>query len=176
MNRLYVIALLAIFGCASSKEEMTSSPPLKKESKYLRWVGDSQYDSLTDDPNFKLCNHENLAKQYFNIGDAMEYEGEKPALVRHFLDNYQPVDTDQSGYLRIRFLVNCDGKTGRFRLTQSDINYQEITFDKQITDQLLALTQSLDGWKTKYDAGQPVDYYQYLIFKIQNGHLTEIMP
>ncbi len=178
MKNVYWL-LLALCACAGPAKQTTEQPTSAnaiKESNYLRWVGDSEFDSLQDDANFKLCSSEQNVIQYFNVGAAMEYEGEKPVLVRHFKENYQPVDTEQSGLIRIRFVVNCNGETGRFRLTQSNFDYKEITFDQQITEQLLSLTKALNGWKTKFNEGQPADYYQYLIFKIQKGDLTEIMP
>jgi len=55
-------------------------------------------------------------------------------------------------------------------------NYEPKTFDKSITKQLLEITKSLTGWKILPDEQSPEDYYQYLIFKINDGQLIEIMP
>ena len=55
-------------------------------------------------------------------------------------------------------------------------NYEQFTFDDKITNQLLMITQSLDGWKVKENNGAEIDYYQYLIFKIEKGNLIEILP
>ena len=49
-----------------------------------------------------------------------------------------------------------------------DQNYQETTFDNKLTDQILSITKSLKGWKSKKDNGSKFDYYQYLIFKIED--------
>ena len=145
-------------------------------SKYLRWVGDSEFDSTIDSEEFKLCQGEKNVLQYFNFSDGLVYEGEKRALDKYFYDNYRPIENNQSGWIRVRFIVNCKGKTGRFRLIASDENYQPTIFDPQITDQLLALTKELDGWIIQSQNNIERDYYQYLVFKMKAGKIEEIMP
>ena len=55
-------------------------------------------------------------------------------------------------------------------------NYEEKVFDKSITDKLLSIAKNLKGWKGKRIREKEIDYYQYLIFKIENGQLKEILP
>ena len=176
---IFIIAL----GCSSTKDKTEYSsnktpdlPVTEASSKYMRMVGDSEFDPEKDDPNFKLCFSENQVRQYFNFGRGLQYEGEKKALVEHFFKQYKPVDTDQSGLIRVRFIVNCKGETGRFRLIEADENYQKTKFDERITQQLLTLTKSLKGWKPQADEYAERDFYQYLVFKIKNGDLIEMMP
>ena len=147
-----------------------------QSSKYLRWVGDSEFNPEMDSEEFQLCNSEYLSKQYFHFDKGLQYKGEKKELRNHFAKNYTPVESDQCGYVRIRFMVNCKGETGRFRIIESDENYNEREFDKRITDQLLSITKSLDGWIGHTKKDKPQDYYQYLIFKINKGQIIDIMP
>jgi len=129
-----------------------------------------------DDTNFELCNEKN-AKQYHNLNEEMLYEGEKNALVNTFNTQFKSNDTiSESGMIRIRFLINCKGETGRFRLVEAGYDYKEKQFDPYITDQLIKITKSLKGWKILSDKFGPKDYYQYLIFKIDAGKITEILP
>lgn len=140
-----------------------------------RWIDDIVPDS-TLDGIFKICNTDNQIIQYFNDGKSIQYKGGKPVIDTTFFSTYIPVDTDQSGWIRIRFVVNCLGQTGRFRLLSSDINYQPFPFTPEITDQLLRITTSMKDWQPKTWKGMEVDYYQYLVFKIENGKLTHILP
>ncbi|MDX1754292.1 MAG: hypothetical protein R3259_13955 [Salinimicrobium sediminis] len=73
-------------------------------------------------------------------------------------------------------MVNCEGKADRFRILQADKDYNEIEFDERITNQLLEITKGIESWKVMYGHEIPVDYYFYLIFKIKNGRITEILP
>ena len=163
-----IIVLVLILGCSNQSE---SSP-----KEYLRWVGDIEHDSLSDGSYFTLCNGDENVFQYFNIGEGLQYDGEKKAIKNIFNEKYRPVETIQSGWVRIRFIVNCEGKTSRFRLIGSNLDYQEIDFDKRITTQLLDITKGLQGWKILSLQENPIDYYQYLIFKMDKGKIVEILP
>ncbi len=147
-----------------------------KDSKYLRMVGDILHDATLDEANFQLCNEKN-AKQYHNLNEEMQYEGEKYKLVNTFKTQFSANDSiTDSGMIRIRFLVNCKGETGRFRVMGAGYDYQEKQFNPYITDQLLTIAKNLKGWKMLSDKTGPKDYYQYLIFKMNGGKITEILP
>jgi hypothetical protein len=149
---------------------------IPKDSKYLSMVGDIEHDAKLDDPNFTLCNEKNT-KQYHNLNEEMQYEGEKFALDNMFNSQFKtdPAIKD-SGMIRIRFIVNCKGESGRFRMISSGYDYKEKLIDKAITDQLMSITKNLKGWKILSEKGSPKDYYQYLIFKIVDGQIKEILP
>ena len=72
---------------------------------------------------------------------------------------------NETGLIRINFVVNCKGKTDRFRLISMNENYEEKVFVPSITEQLMSITKNLKGWKEKKYKG--VDYYQYLIFNLE---------
>ena len=72
--------------------------------------------------------------------------------------------------------MNCKGETDRFRILEMDENYKEKKFNEKITNQLLQISKNLSGWNPKIIQNRNVDYYQYLIFKIKDGNLIEIMP
>lgn len=141
----------------------------------IKNIGDIKVDSLVDNPNFIVCN--NYIYQYFNDSNGLEIEGEKTKIEdfykRNFKSKYLP---NQSGLIRVRFVVNCKGETDRFRLIAMDENYNEKLFDATITTQLLKLTKQLKGWKVKLLQGYMIDYYQYLIFKMKDGQIIEILP
>ncbi len=61
-------------------------------------------------------------------------------------------------------------------LMGADENYKAFDFDPQITEQLMAVAKSLDTWKPLDLEGEPVDYYQYLIFKMKDGEIEKILP
>jgi len=167
-NRIYLLLFIipVLGGCQQ----------LNEISKYPKSVGDIIFDSEIDNKDFYLCN-ENEIIQYHNDSQALEYEGEKAALVEIFKNQYVvPENSLENGLIRIRFVVNCKGETDRFRVIAMDQHYNEKKFDRLIMDQLISITKSLNGWIPKKHRGKDADYYQYLIFKIRNGQITEILP
>jgi len=84
--------------------------------------------------NFIVCDEVKVI-QYFNLGDAIHYKGDKPVITNEFIVNYNSINVKkETGPIRIRFIVNCEGETDRFRMIQSDPNYKEKVFDKNISD------------------------------------------
>ena len=73
-------------------------------------------------------------------------------------------------------MVNCEGEAGRYRVMASDFDYQEKRFDKRIVNQLLELTKKIGKWPQKKYRSLYGDYYMYLIFKIKDGQLIEVLP
>lgn len=148
-----------------------------ERKNYLRWVGDIEQNRQVDEPDFKICNGDEKVIQYFNMSKGPVYRGEKSSIVNLFNAKYKPVTgKNQNGFIRIRFIVNCEGEAGRFRVLQSDYDYQETEFDKEIVAQLINITKAIENWEIFYSSEIPVDYYMYLIFKITDGQLTEILP
>jgi len=168
---LAIILLFSFFwSCQIEKK-------INKKEEYLRWVGDIEQNDKIDEIEFKVCNGDDKILQYFNLGEGPIYSGEKSKILNTFKSKYQPIsDKNQNGLIRIRFIVNCEGKTGRFRVLQSDYHYQEKEFDKEIISQLLNITKEIENWEVFKRNEMPVDYYIYLIFKIKDGQLTEILP
>jgi len=164
--RLLLLLVLFLFSCQTKKQH----------EQYPTSIGDIAYDSSVDKSDFTLCN-EDYIYQYFNDSKGVQYEGEKQTLDSIFFTKYKNQNLKgETGLIRIRFVVNCKGETDRFRLLEMNSDYQAYIMDKRISNQLLALTKSLNGWKSKSIEDHPIDYYQYLIFKIEDGNLTEIMP
>ncbi|MCO6488027.1 MAG: hypothetical protein J5I98_06390 [Phaeodactylibacter sp.] len=143
-------------------------------------VGDIPFDPATDSPNFKICGQESSIKQYYVRGSSHTpagYEGEKRALEQAFLERYNfPVSESEDGYVTIRFVVNCRGESGRFRIEQMGFDYQPRNFDPELVQQLLEITSSLDGWIPISREGKTCDFYQYLTFKLRNGQIEKILP
>lgn len=148
-----------------------------EKQEYLRWIGDIEKNEQIDKLEFKVCNGDDKILQYFNLGKGPVYSGEKSNILNTFKSKYKPItDKNENGLIRIRFIVNCEGKAGRFRVLQSDYDYQEKDFNKDIVSQLLNITKEIENWEVFIRNEMPVDYYMYLIFKITDGQLTEILP
>lgn len=149
----------------------------KINSKYPTHVGNVEFDEKIDDPNFKKCLSDGAyAYQYYHDGTGVKYKGEKLAIIRQLEQQNIKSSKDINGYITIRFLVNCEGKTGLFRMQQMDNQYLEKEQDRKFSAKILSFTKQLDGWIPKEIEGKKVDYYQYLTYKIEHGKVSEILP
>jgi len=129
-----------------------------------------------DDVNFEPCVSP-VIKQYHHFNQGLAFEGEKPALEKVIHAAYPGfLLPGESGWIRIRFVVNCRGEAGWYRISGADENYVEKQFDSSIIEALLEATSSLNGWKILPSEDEPEDYYQYLLFHMEDGRIKEIRP
>lgn len=166
---LFAVLVTALTQCAAPKK-----PPLAP-LPYPNQVGDIQADASLDDPNFTVCQDSNIP-QYYSLRGG--YAGEKPAIDRYFRQYFrkQKAWSTENGYLTIRFVVNCKGKTGRFRVQEMGIDYQAKKFPPALREHLLQLTRQMDGWLPGQYENRELDYYQYLCFTLKNGDILRITP
>ena len=149
------IILILLISCKNTSD---------KQSTYLANVGIIPKDESVDDPNFQPC-HEDYSLFYYQVDNSDHlYKGEKPAIVKTFDDIKLPAIDQNDGYVTIRFLVNCKGETGKFRV------------EGELVTQLLEKTKQLDGWLPATREGYKCDYYKYLTFKIIDNQIVDILP
>lgn len=166
-NIFHILFLLPIlFSCQSEKTATV----------YPNQVGDIVFDKNIDNPDFKRCMDKDYGIQYYNDSEGFQYKGEKIAIIRELEKLNLSSSKKINGYVTIRFVINCEGKAGLFRVQQMNENYQEQSLDKDLVDRLLNFTESLNGWIPKESEGRKFDYYQYLSYKITDGKVSEILP
>jgi hypothetical protein len=138
-------------------------------------TGDIAFNAALDDSSFVICNP-NVVFQYYNTGSY--YKQHKREIEQYFKRNYRPAvhTTGQTGFLTIRFIINCSGKTGRFRMYELDEHYQRYTFDTGISSQLMTLTKGLKNWQPAEYKNKIYDSYQYITFKLKKGAIECVLP
>lgn len=167
MRYLFLFILPLLVSCTTEKAA----------SKYPSYVGDIELNQKIDNPNFKKCGDiKDYSFQYYNDSKGLQFIGEKIAIEKKAEGLRLKSDPNVNGYITIRFLVNCKGESGMFRVQQMNENYEEIIFEKKLTSKLLDFTKNLAGWIPKEIDGKKIDYYQYLTFKIENGKISKILP
>ena len=144
-----------------------------------RNVGDIPFEKEWDDDNFHICDETNIPQYYvrYSSDTPPGYKGEKRGLESVILNQYHYVPSEkENGYVTIRFIVNCEGKPGRFRMEEMDFDYKAKTFDKKITGQLLDIVKNLNDWIPRKRNDISLDFYQYLTFRIEKGQIVKILP
>ncbi len=166
-STIYLLLLiLSAVGCKSAKNE----------SDRRNFVGDIIANEELDDATFNICGSEKEVFQYFNTGKGISIDREKKALDTKLFKLFKDNTFRDNGYVRIRFIVNCRGESGRFRVLTSDLQFNEIKMSASTTEPLLKACKDIKGWKPLIYDEKPRDYYQYLTFKIVDGKIKEILP
>lgn len=153
----------------------TNEPVYQVTDSFPANTGDIPFDATLDDAGFKVCNPQ-IVFQYYNTESW--YKQHKRAIEHYFKNKYQPtIQTDeQTGFITIRFIINCSGQTGRFRMYELDRNYQPHQFHPNISSRLMQLTKELQGWQPAAYKNKIYDSYQYITFKLKKGVIECVLP
>lgn len=128
-------------------------------------------------PDFELCTTTEAIIDYYNADPDIHYRGGKYALWKAIRPQLEPGKLENaSGYLTFRFVINCEGKTGRFTLEPADLNFQPTQFPEQTVVHLGEITAGLTDWQRGQLKGEPADAYAYLTYKLKDGELVELLP
>lgn len=92
------------------------------------------------------------------------------------MSHYENRGYTDSGYLNIRFVVNCKGEAGRYVIHENNLDLEPIAFSKDLVDQLFDITTQLKKWKPNVIREEKRDSYIYISYRIENGKITEILP
>lgn len=141
----------------------------------IAWIDESK--ALDDTRNFKICGHERFIADYYNSTPDGRYIHGKRALLDTVKNNFDESKMmEQNGMIVFRFVVNCEGKPGRFVVNGYDFGYQPLKFESVSIDHLFSILQKLDEWRPVVIDDEARDAYFYITFKIEDGKITDILP
>lgn len=128
--------------------------------------------------NFQICN-EDLIGQYYYNNQGSQYKGGNQKIKKLVSDKIKKSNkkTD-TGYIRIRFIVNCEGNIGNFSILEVDENYKVTDFSDDLVLDLFFTVAKLKDWSLGRltENGDYYDNYKYITFKIRNGEVLAVLP
>ncbi len=135
-------------------------------------------NTLDKDTPFDLCGTENSIVDYYNGGeiDAQFIGGKKP--LRRYIEERLDASKlyQESGYLALRFVVNCEGKAGRFTTDEADLDFNKKEFPTETVQHLYEILASVPDWQPVLVREENRDAYTYITFKLKNGKIIDLLP
>ncbi len=157
--------LLAGVSCGGEKEQR-HLPPYS--------IGYIPFSAKLDDPAFELCNEKIILENNYRMAS---YRGG----VKSVLDYFQPVmkklplRKGETGYLTVRFVMNCEGEKNRYRILGINERYKPKEFPTEISNTILEAVKQMDGWQVAVYQGTAYDSFNMLTFKMADGQITDII-
>jgi hypothetical protein len=146
--------------CCANSQIHDSLPP----GKYM-------IDSLEFE---KLCKPE-LRPEYWQLSAKNTKSSDQ--ILKEWKGFFKkPEGFNQSGFLTIRFIVNCHLELCCFHTYEMDEKYQPMVFDTDVKTQLMHFIKNLNGWKSGEYEGKAINYRYYLNFVIKNGEFKKVSP
>lgn len=162
--------LLAVLATApNSGAQQKPSELLYKDQ--VGYLPPSNKDHSED---FIRCNP-NLPLGFYSSSGPYIYKGNKSKFRKFILDSFNNNDFDDNGILNLRFIINCHGEVGDIEVNELDYGFEKITMSNALVDKLKELAFKRENWNFNL-VEKPMDYYMYLLFRIENGKVVEILP
>ncbi len=163
---LLLFILLWVTACSpNTAEEATDYPDQ---------FGEIPFDaSSLDDPDFKLCNPKDLVHSRVSLN----YKGGRKRIEELCKEAINGSETSYSynGYVLLRFLVNCNGTSERFRIETMDEGFNRQECPEGLVSLVENAVRSLDEWVVEKPENVGKDHSKYLNFKIINGQVDAII-
>lgn len=129
-----------------------------------------------DTSEFKPCIEEKIFPYYYGRSPS-EYTKGKNQLRKHILENHDNHGyIDISGYITVRFIINCEGQIGYFKVEQVTTDFKEVNFPNVFVDNIVELIKLTDSWKPLEFNDLPYDSFFHITLKIGNGDVLEVLP
>ncbi|WP_148562357.1 hypothetical protein [Spirosoma radiotolerans] len=144
----------------------------------FRLIRDIPAGEVCHPTDFQPCS--NCFSQTWN-SRSVSNPSKRYDLIQLITNYYQPVQQiGQSGLIRVRFVLNCEGEQGPFELSGFGEDYCPKLFDRRITDQLRDICQNRVGTDPTLRQSQPTDpphdVSLVVTFRLKDGRVTDILP
>jgi hypothetical protein len=83
-----------------------------------------------------------------------------------------------SGYITFRFVVDTTGSMkNKVKVMQTNDDYKAQLFDRGLVNELFAYLYTLNKWPVaRYRTGEALEYISFIMFKLKNGKVINIIP
>lgn len=164
------ILCFCLFCLAQSCDDITQKRPDRVYDYHD--VGDILFDETIDRDDFVLCDSTDIDHRR----NSLVYPGGKKHMMTLCRDGYKASEdfTDFTGYVVVRFLINCEGKTGRFRSEVLDLDFTPAGCSASLKNHILSIVKGLDQWADAKNSTPNRDHSKYINFKIVKGELESV--
>lgn len=172
MNTLRYSFLLLILLIRVMTFSQNTVPQHLNVKEKIGWI---QYDKSLDNSNFKVCDELNI-EEYYQVNPS--YGEGLPSIKKYISAHQQELEAlcKKDGYVIVRFVINCQGQTDRYRTKFMLLNYtDENTVNAELQKKIIQLMRDMGNWTPgKYD-GKTYDCYQHLKFLFKNSKLVDVL-
>ncbi|CAL2106848.1 conserved hypothetical protein [Tenacibaculum sp. 190524A02b] len=140
-----------------------------KEDSFLQLISKSNA--------FENCFEGYQGEYYFKNNDVTYKKGNEYLL--NLIGKNAPIDKDkQNGYIIVHFNINCQQQVGDFGLIQMNRKYTQTKFSTALVHHITNNVANLKDWPNTVSKNWLTykDVHAFLMFKIENGKITDLCP
>ena len=134
-------------------------------------IGEIDANDKTD-KNFRVCNEDKIPEYYSMKTDFI---GGKSAIKDSILYKLESLKFRESRLVTFRFIVNCEGQAGRFRVKAINRDIKKSEVDPENIQKIEKVLAQLKSWNpARNKSGQYFDSYYMVNFKIEDHKIVDI--
>ena len=165
-----IFGFIVIFGCSQVEISNAKSFEIPKRNHDLSFT---PFDKSIDDSSFEVCDSTSITsgRNRLQYSDGRDRLTNDIKTLYKFKENYR----SYSGYIVIRFISNCKGQIGRYRLESlgNDLLPQEAP--PGLIADLRNLSKSLTKWDKRGGPENNQEYSKFINLKFENGELQHVL-
>ena len=142
--------------------------------KYQNYIGYLSPENRDFSPKFKPCNS-NLPNGYYSNIGFETFDKSKSSFKQFIESNFKKERYTDSGMLNLRFIINCKGEIGDMEVNQLNKDYQLTELNSDLVEKIIQLTVEKENWTISNNESHD-DKYMYLIFRLEDVKIVEILP
>lgn len=169
-NLLFVV-LLFICGCTNQTDNKIVQKSTIASSRHD--VGYTPIDLKLDDENFVVCD----STRIYSGRNRIQYADGSAALKKECMAKFvfKPAYKPFNGYIVVRFMINCQGETGRFRAESLDLDFSTKKCSPDLLEHSIQIVKNIDTWVKSSQYGEKREYSKYINFKFKNGKIEHVL-
>ena len=131
------------------------------------------FNKALDNADFMICD----SSRFHSGRNGIQYVDGSNKLRKDITTNYSYHKAYESfnGFIVIRFLVNCKGKTGRYRAQSLNLDFSPAKAPADLIEHSLDLIKDLDNWKKHPAVDSKKEFSKYINLKIKNGKIEHVL-
>ncbi|WP_281541996.1 hypothetical protein [Maribacter aestuarii] len=174
MKKWYQTSLLVLLICIVTLSVSFSKYQNPFNSNHEGHIGYLNPTNPDASSNFKRCS-DKLPIGFYHSSASNIYKGGKPTFRKLIESSFSKEKYNDSGFLNFRFLIDCNGNIGDIETNELDVDLNPTKLDSNLVQELYKLSFIKENWNL-VEAKEPRDMYMYLIYKIEDGKVVEIIP
>ena len=169
--KTFLLVLLFIIAPLSISFSVYQNPYNLEHKGHIGYLSNDNPDASSD---FKRCS-DKLPIGFYHSAAPDIYYGGKPVFRKVIETNFSKGKFQDNGFLNFRFIIDCNGNIGDIETNELDNDFNYTEFTPGLVKELYQLSFRKENWRL-LNSEEPHDTYMYLIYKIENGEVAEIIP
>ena len=176
MRNIIFLGILSIFlslfssGCFKDSVAAGSKYKIPIVNHDLSYI---PYDAKVDQADFVICD----STDFRSGRNGIQYIGGSNKLREDINSNFVSNKKYETfnGYVVIRFLVNCEGKSGRYRTQSLNLDFSPVKAPSGLLSQTTQLIKNLDTWEKHSLNDSRMEFSKFINLKFNNGQIQHIL-